>query len=203
MNAANGSILPEERLFNTIKDKRNVPAKRPSFLEKIQNRLSNLKQNHDLKEGMDFKWINGFFSIVLIVLGMAVIYSFHKRGDINKLYERIYKVKASPYREKSIEPFKPLTDYREITSGRNIFLPVEKAAKNGEMPNNAALKELIKDLSLAGIYQGQQSEVMIENKIAKKTYFLKQGDEINGIKIKDILKDRVILEYQGVRAELL
>jgi type II secretory pathway component PulC len=44
--------------------------------------------------------------------------------------------------------------------------------------------------------------VMIEDKKASNTYFLKTGDTINKMKIEEILKDRVILNYAGQRIEL-
>jgi type II secretory pathway component PulC len=44
---------------------------------------------------------------------------------------------------------------------------------------------------------------MIEDKAAKKTYFLKTGDEIKGMKVKAILKDRVILQYGEEEMELM
>jgi type II secretory pathway component PulC len=38
---------------------------------------------------------------------------------------------------------------------------------------------------------------MIEDTSVNKTYILNKGDSINGVLIKDIFKDRVILSYQG------
>jgi len=44
---------------------------------------------------------------------------------------------------------------------------------------------------------------MIEDKAAKKTYFLKQGDKIKGVVVKNIFKDKVVLEYGSETIEFL
>jgi hypothetical protein len=44
---------------------------------------------------------------------------------------------------------------------------------------------------------------MIENTTTNKTYFLKKGDGIeSGIKIEQILRDKIILGYKGATAKL-
>ena len=43
---------------------------------------------------------------------------------------------------------------------------------------------------------------MIEDANTKKIYFIKQGEIIDGIKIQAILRDRVVLSYEGEEIEL-
>ena len=83
---------------------------------------------------------------------------------------------------------------------RDVFHPYSGGAA-GIAGSNLA----VKDLGLAGTYQGQDQrlEAMIEDKSAKKTYFLKEGDEIKGFKVKSILKDRVILQYGDQEIEIM
>ena len=54
-----------------------------------------------------------------------------------------------------------------------------------------------------GIYFSEEPEVIIEDKAEKKTYFLKEGENIKEIKVKSIRQDRVILESDGVDWELM
>jgi len=62
---------------------------------------------------------------------------------------------------------------------------------------------LIKDLKLVGISWGTDPQVIIEDTKDNKTYFLKTGDTISKFKIETILKDKVILEAEGQKMELM
>jgi len=44
---------------------------------------------------------------------------------------------------------------------------------------------------------------MIESKKTNQTYFLKKGETINGLKIEEILTNKVILSYEGEKGELI
>jgi hypothetical protein len=49
---------------------------------------------------------------------------------------------------------------------------------------------------------GPVPQVMIENKEANETLFLKKGDIINKLTVEDIFQDRVVLSYEGETVEL-
>jgi len=57
-------------------------------------------------------------------------------------------------------------------------------------------------LSLVGIAWSDDPDAMIEDVNTQKIYFLKRGDSIEGIKVQTILRDRVILSYEGEEVEL-
>jgi type II secretory pathway component PulC len=101
--------------------------------------------------------------------------------------------------QSKIEDYKPLKVYIEEVKKRDIFRPVQAAGTVAKF----SLQGLTKDLVLSGIYQGKYPEAIIEDKTTKKVYFLKEGDEVKGLKVKSILKDRVILQYGEEEVELL
>ena len=61
----------------------------------------------------------------------------------------------------------------------------------------------MRGFKLVGISWGKEPIVMIESKYEKRTYFLKKGDSMGQFKIKDILEDRVILDYNEELIELM
>ena len=87
---------------------------------------------------------------------------------------------------------------------RDIFSPVKlRSVENPEDETKKALVTLVKDLRLVGISWGKDPQVIIEDTKDNKTYFLKAGDPISKFKIDTILKDKVILDADGQKMELM
>jgi len=63
-------------------------------------------------------------------------------------------------------------------------------------------EELVKDLNLMGIITGDNDQVIIEDKKAKKTFFLYESDRLGEFKVYDIKESGVILDYKGEKIEL-
>ena len=57
-------------------------------------------------------------------------------------------------------------------------------------------------MKLVGIAWSDNPDAMIEDTKVKKTYFVKQGDIINGVRIERIFRDKVVLTYKGEKIEL-
>jgi len=220
-------ISPEERLFKVIQETKKPTDQSQIRRDKQPLNLKGLKQAigsfilkfkprgqvskpmvaaaialpfklHDI----DLKKVNRVLWIILAVLMLLTAYYALKRPNLSKVTDAVFEGGYQAKSSKSIDTFKPLTFYAEQARKRDIFHPVTSGIKGIAGSN---LQGLTKDLSLAGIYQpvGKPSEAMIEDKNAKKTYFLKEGDEIKGMKVKGILKDRVILQYGEEEMELL
>lgn len=65
------------------------------------------------------------------------------------------------------------------------------------------LRELSRGLSLIGIILSEGNfQAVIQERGGGRTYFLKQGDSINGVKIKEISRNKVILSYEEEELEL-
>jgi len=216
-------ISPEERLFNVIqKEKTSSSAGRKKitlnpqglkrfFLGLILRPRTHL-QGSDKEsepsvflsvklEHIDLKLINKTLGIILFGIIAALIYSALNKKVIP--LKRLSIVSGSAFQEiglKLAQDYQPLGSYIEEVKKRDLFHPASTAAGTF---SKTSLSSMTKDLSLSGIYQGQHPEVIIEDKAAKKVYFLKQGDEIKGMKVKSILNDRVILQSGEEEIELL
>lgn len=150
----------------------------------------------------DLKKVNEGLSVVLAILIISSIYYGLRRPNLSAISG---VVSAGSYQAKSanaIAPLKELAFYAEQVKKRDIFHPAANGIKGAA---NSNLATLTKDLGVVGIYQplDKPPEAMVEDKTAKKTYFLKEGDEIKGMKVKAILKDRVILRYGEEEMELM
>jgi hypothetical protein len=221
------NISPEERLFNAIQEGKKIPDRKSG----TKNGLSTLKDIWQKMETMfagplmasddiereeprvNIKIINTVLYVILAILigavGYEIVYARAKEARIAEIVPM--KQLASVVRSEPFEDFKPLETYLGDIKKKDIFHPlaaepIAPVAVQETVPvvqAGPSINDLMKDLSLAGIYEGEHAEVMIEDKTQKKTYFLKEGDEIKGMKVKTILKDRVTLQLGTEEADLL
>ncbi len=141
---------------------------------------------------------------VTVALGAYSVSDFAlRRLDIKQVIDK-GSIEREPYFIK-----KPTIDirqflyYLEMVQRRNIFSPVVlKSAENIEAETKKVIDGLVGNLGLVGISWGKEPEAMVENKKTKKTYFLRAGDMINKLKVEDVLKDRVVLSFEGRQVEL-
>jgi len=91
--------------------------------------------------------------------------------------------------------------YRRTLASRNPFrLAKERIVETGEPAGPTAknkLLELTSTLVVVGINRGRVPEALIEDTEAKRTHFVKVGDQINGVTIKDINDTGVVVSYEG------
>ena len=79
---------------------------------------------------------------------------------------------------------------------RDIFTLDSSVGPSGTVENTPK-GQLPEHLKVVGILIGSPSQIIIEDNFAKKTYFINEGSAQAGIKIKQVSKDRMIINYQG------
>jgi len=164
------------------------------FLTKVNNgvREPNLKALNKI-----------FFILSVTFLGCSVVGFIFGRPDIKRVYEKSRLMEWKQSGQEVIFEVRPFLHYLEMVNRRNIFSPIEIKENKKAEDKKKKLQDMVKDLSLVGISWGKDPVAMIEDSAAKKTYFLKRGMKINKLEIEDILKDRVILSFQGEKVELI
>ncbi len=95
--------------------------------------------------------------------------------------------------------------YTEKISDRDIFAMISR--RRVEEDANAGvtteeLNQVMETLKLVGISWSNNPDAIIEDTKANRTFFLKEGQEINKVKVKQIFKDKVIMVYGGKEIEL-
>ena len=84
--------------------------------------------------------------------------------------------------------------------------------KEGEAPapagaaqatsNAPVINQMMSSLKLVGISWGNEPLAMIEDAESTRTYFVKKGAEVKGMKVQEISKEKVTLTYEGQEAQL-
>jgi len=104
--------------------------------------------------------------------------------------------------------FKPLVEEKkEQPVKKPEVISVKKEKKPSPKPvppkKKPTLRELSRGFSLIGIILSEGNfQAVIQERGGGRTYFLKQEDSINGVKIKEISRDKVILSYEEEELEL-
>lgn len=87
--------------------------------------------------------------------------------------------------------------YLDKVNTRNIFRPYEAQAK---APGAQGLAQRLAKYKLVGVAWldlPETASIMIEDTAAKTTYFLKQGEQLEGVTVKTIYTDRVAFSYEN------
>ncbi len=191
----NPDISPEERLFNVIKTGRKpVRLESAGGMATIEPPMASFFSNIDLP-----KINNGLLACLAILVFLAVGLFFNKRElSLQKLSE-LPLDNVLPARSETVEPYQPVGVYVQQVKKRDIFRPVTaESAAAGD-----SLAATNKDFVLSGIYMGPVPQAIITVKPEQKAYFLKEGEDIKGYKVKSIQKNKVILQRGDEEIELL
>lgn len=223
---------PEKQLLNLIEDPKGQDLnqkkiKRKSFslfsFAALRGRFSFLLDG--IQSGSFLKstfWdIKGLNRVLKVCIGLLFFYLI---GNFTMSMVRLKEIPE--FISKSSRPSagipatilssKRISDYLEGPRSRNIFrfgdLPVVEEEQEGAVSEVAPPEEktytqaelLAQNLNLVGIGWSDNPDVMIKNVETNKTFFLKNGQRIDGlIKVEAIFEDRVILTYDdGKEMEL-
>jgi hypothetical protein len=94
---------------------------------------------------------------------------------------------------------KPLSMYQQALVARNPFqlAPGRMADVVVDQTAKSQLADLVKSLTVVGISRGAKPEALIEDTEAKRTFFVRIGDEMNGLGIKAIDDRGVTVTYES------
>ncbi len=89
--------------------------------------------------------------------------------------------------------------YLEQVTARNIFKPFEAQSTVKALVNEGLAAKLskFKLVGVAWLDLPETASVMIEDPQTKATYFLKVGEQLEGVTIKTIYTDRVVFSYEN------
>ncbi len=206
----NPSLTPEEKLLRIIESPpeavRGMMRTRRMPDLKFDLKLLKEKYCEKLKAFLNLKAA----SVVLVFLsGIATMYlgldfwlGSPRLTNVWRLEMLARKMEVG---DMTLGQLDPLSMYLQEITQRNIFsLPeiIEQAgAKNVE--SKVALKSLVDGLKVVGIIWSDAPQAIIEDSKDGKTHLLNRGSKIKDARVKDILKDRVILSYDSQEVELM
>ncbi|MFC1632224.1 hypothetical protein ACFL1I_05870 [Candidatus Omnitrophota bacterium] len=218
-------LTPEEQLLKLIEQGDQTEAAKLKRQRSLFFKLNSLKifflslnKNlvqvcQDLKSGTrepNLKALNKvLFVASIILLAYSVSEFMLNQPQIDRIAAASPAIKEQPEQPHGQKgqhgQERPFLHYLEMVRRRNAFSPIEfKQPEQEDVIGEKQLREMIKDLSLVGISWDLDSPIaMVEDKQNKKTYFLRQGELIDQFKIEQILKNRVILSFEGQTIELM
>ena len=203
---------PEERLLRLIKKSKKKEATKTEEAVKLPEATSRPAEKSaralsialpiPLKE-FNTRVLNPILIIILVGLILYFAYDLFytsycaKEVDIFAENGKIPKIES----DQDIPEIKPYSYYSSIIEGRNVFLPQQIEIET--VITGPTVEEISANLSLIGIIAGERPQAIIEDKKSGKSHFLYKGGLVGKAKIVDILKDSVIMGYQGETYELV
>ncbi len=141
--------------------------------------------------------------IVILTVLLFVVNIFSGIRILNKEISFNIETKMAGSENGFVTETKTVDEYLDSIRKRNIFQPYEK--KEAEIKENILVESnhiagLIKNFKLVGISwldSPASASAMIEDTQTGITQFLKEGEAINGVKVRAIYVDRIILSYEG------
>ena len=204
------NLTPEEKLLRIIESPpdtvRGMRRERRIADFKIDFKILKAKYGEKLKEFFNLKAA----SVVLVFLsGVATMYlgldfwlGAPRLTNVVRLEMLAKKMEVG---DMTLGQLDPLSMYLQEITQRNIFsLPesVDQAAAKKLEPK-VEIKSLIDGLKVVGIIWSDAPQAIVEDSKDGKTHLLNRGSKIKDARVKDILKDRVILSYDGQEVELM
>lgn len=202
-------LTPEEKLLRIIESPaqaiRRIGPRRRINDFKFSFKLFASKYGPKVKELLNLKTMNVilvFSSVVATVfLGLDFWIGMPRLTNLARL-ELV--AKNQDIGEMSIGRLDPLTVYLQVITHRNIFALAQPAKETAPVSPQTSeeLKSLVDTLKLVGIIWSQAPQAIIEDTKEGRTYLLNRGGKLKNARVKEILKDRVILSYDDQEIEL-
>ena len=99
-----------------------------------------------------------------------------------------------------VSPLESLSVYQEVIGKRDLFNANRKTGE-GEIRESSVL-DLVKDYRLRGIALFTSPEGIIEDAATGHTVFVKEGEKLGQVTVKQIKGESIVLSYDGEEFEL-
>jgi len=143
-----------------------------------------------------------FFLLLTVVCVGYIGYFFltqHKTIDVSLPLPSV-KLQELDSADETTQELRPYDFYAKQINGRDVFV-APKQVKTIERTGLAA-GQLPVNFKVVGIVLANPAQVVIEDQTAHQTYFVSQDSPSNGISIKYVLKDKIVLEYQNQNIDI-
>ena len=205
-----GFDSPEERLLRLIKRKPGGKSAKSAGTSgrpriPIAAYLQKLFGTGELYSAEMLRKVNVALAAILIVVllyGIAMmIMPRMKRQPVEEeqTAESGSGVASSAGLESSPSQKEPYTAYSQDIGARELF-GVSGGQQSADIVTDS---DVAKKFNLVGIIPGDKPQAIIEDKETQKTYYLVQGQSVNGITVDDVGAGKVIFSYGGKRIILV
>ncbi len=135
--------------------------------------------------------------VTLCCCAYVIFFLFYKSKE-NPMSEDSRNVSIKSTGLISQSPVLDLKPYDASVDGqaRDIFSLNTPVSPSGAVENTPK-GQLPDHLKIVGILIAHPSQIIIEDTLANKTYFIDEGNPQDGIKIVQVKKDQMVINYQG------
>ncbi len=153
------------------------------------------------KSGISFsiRLLNQILFLAILLCGVGFFFEVQSGLSLIKTQVNLADdVKSSnTIAEIALPSSKDAKFYLEKIAARNIFRPYEaQAVKSVAVQNLAKRLSKYKIVGVAWLDLPETASIMIEDTSNKTTYFLKQGEQLEGVTVKTIYTDRAVFSYE-------
>jgi hypothetical protein len=139
-----------------------------------------------------------FLGIIACIIALV----FEMRSGFALLHQAVEfpaESKTGPALSDIALPSTPSVDYYlQKINERNIFKPyVPKVAKKAAIQGLVQLMSRYKLVGIAWLDLPETASIMIEDTRKKQTFFLKQGEQLEGVTVKTIYTDRAVFSHEN------
>lgn len=191
---------PEEKLFAVIQGAQQPPIRRakaaawPQLTARVASAIG----------PFDLPRVNQLLMALAALLALLCATTpLFMRPSISAILNAVGP-QPVPVIPKPLDGLKSLETYQEILQTQDPFriaaAPSTAAPDEPIEPPPPDPKTLLSEAKLVGISWGAEPVAMVEQQ--EQTFFLKLGDALGGLTVKEILKDRVVFETDGQDVEL-
>jgi len=146
----------------------------------------------------------GATTFIFLIFITTIISEFQKSSNPKNFEKFTYIVEGQEVDSKDAKAETPAEEEKKSIL-RNIFKPFVKK-KEEPLTEVQTVQAGLKEYKLVGIsldaVGGANSYAMIENTKTNITLFLKKGDSLDGMQLKDIFEDRLVFVNKGQTIEL-
>ena len=194
---------PEEKLFAVIQGAQAASPRARAHAVSLATVTSQLQA---ILRQADLPSINRALSALIVVLAVwGAINPFLLRPRMDRVLKQATRYLAPFVIAPPLEGLKASNDYIARMRANDPFRVGEAVTRLPAVAATlpaATTQALLADLKLVGIAKGAVPHAMIEQVSQQTTHVLKAGDPIGPFTVKEVLDDRVILQYDIEELEL-
>lgn len=174
---------PEQRLARMMQEK-NPSTQIPDVI----------KSRRKFSFSISLSLLNKLLTIAIVVVGVMVYLEFQRGMGLVNQEVVIEQVLQGDSQELEVAIVNPpeISFYLNRLQTRNIFRPYEQPAEKKITTLTTKLSKY-RLVGVSWLDLPETATVMIEDSATQQTLFLKQGDQLEGVTIKTIYTDRVLL----------
>ena len=180
----------------------------PDFIQSIKDLMLGKKTDDKTPGKFGLRELNRVLITVIIICCIVLVKNFTSGVEFSKQeIDLAVDNQIARLSENLLPKAKEVSQYILSMAKRNIFQPFEEKEEvvitDADVPIKK-IEEKTKDLKLVGISwldSPESASALIENTTSGVTYFLKTGEKINSVTIKEIYADAVILVFEEEEME--